>query len=218
MCNLLLIALCSRRSKVVFWFWTFELVSSVVQKSLSSAQSLMQQKNVADSVSGFLFSFQLKLSLLFLFDKFLVVWKKKSCRRSFGSSFAWNTNSFWYNKVNFRNKLRQRKPKSSSVGFEPATSGLEVKRSIHCTTRTSGLREYNLQSISGIGMKALCTCFSFLTWLIQTDRIKTTYQFWSLRFLARRLCPAVVNPVVLLAVELQVSLLDLLCLMFFFLF
>ena len=76
-----------------------------------------------------------------LFDKFLVVGKKKSCRRSFGSSFAWNTNSFWYNKVNFRNKLKQRKPKSSSAGFEPATSGLEVQRAIHCATRTSGRSE-----------------------------------------------------------------------------
>ena len=46
-------------------------------------------------------------------------------------------NSFWYNKVNFRKKLKQRKPKSSSPGFEPATSGLEVQRAIHCATRTS---------------------------------------------------------------------------------
>ena len=46
-------------------------------------------------------------------------------------------NSFWYNKVNFRNKLKQLKPKSSSAGFEPATSGLEVQRAIHCATRTS---------------------------------------------------------------------------------
>ena len=27
-------------------------------------------------------------------------------------------------------------------------------------------------------MKALCTCFSFSSWLIQTDRIKTPYQFF----------------------------------------
>ena len=67
-------------------------------------------------------------------------------------------------------------------------------------------------------MKALCTCFSFLSWFIQTDRIKTPYHFLSLRSLARRLCHAVVNPVVLLALELQFSLLDLLCLVFLFLF
>ena len=54
----------------------------------------MERKNVANSVSGFVSSFQLHISLLFFFDKFLVVPKKKSCRRSFGSSFAWNTNSF----------------------------------------------------------------------------------------------------------------------------
>ena len=78
---------------------------------------------------------------IFLFHKFLVVRKKKSCRRSFGSSFAWNTDRFWYNKVNFRNKLKQLKPKSSSAGFEPATSGLEVQRAIHCATRTSGMSE-----------------------------------------------------------------------------
>ena len=81
----------------------------------------------------------------FLFDKFLVVGKKKSCRRSFGSSFAWNTNSFWYsfwyNKVNFRNKLKQRKPKLFLAGFEPATSAIEVQRAIHCATRTSGMCE-----------------------------------------------------------------------------
>ena len=81
----------------------------------------------------------------FLFDNFLVVGKKKSCRRSFGSSFAWNTNSFWYsfwyNKVNFRNKLKQRKPKLFSAGFEPATSAIEVQRAIHCATRTSGMSE-----------------------------------------------------------------------------
>ena len=35
------------------------------------------------------------ITAFFLFDKFLVVWKKKSCRRSFGSSLAWNTNSFY---------------------------------------------------------------------------------------------------------------------------
>ena len=78
---------------------------------------------------------------IFLFHKFLVVRKNKSCRRSFGSSFAWNPDSFWYNKVNFRNKLKQLKPKSSSAGFEPATSGLEVQRAIHCATRTSGMSE-----------------------------------------------------------------------------
>ena len=133
-------ALCSRRSKVVFWFWTFELVSSVVQKSLSSAQSLMERKNVVDSASGFVFSFQLQLSLLFLFDKFLVVRKKKSCRRSVGSTFLTNTNSFWY-EVNFWNKLKHRKPKSYSPGFEPATSGLEVQRAVHCSTRTSVMSE-----------------------------------------------------------------------------
>ena len=37
----------------------------MVQKSLSSAQMLMERKNVADSVSGFVFSVQLQLSLLF---------------------------------------------------------------------------------------------------------------------------------------------------------
>ena len=76
-----------------------------------------------------------------LFNRFVVVRKKKSCRRSFGYSFAWNTDSFWYNKVNFRNKLKQRKPKSSSAGFEPATSGFEVQRAINCATRTSGMSE-----------------------------------------------------------------------------
>ena len=174
----------------------------------------MERKNVADSVSGFVLSFQLQLSLLFLFDKFLVVRNKKSCRRSFGSSFAWNTNSFWYNKVNFRNKLKQRKPKSSSAGFEPATSGLEIQRDIHCATRTFGMNECYLKRLSGIGMKALYTCCSFSSWIIQTDRIKTPYHFLSLRSLARRLCRAVVNPVVLLAFELQISFLDLLCLIF----
>ena len=126
-------------------------------------------------------------------------------------------NSFWY-KVNFRNKPKQRKPKSSSPGFEPATSGLEVQRAIHCATRTSGICECQLQRVSGIGLKALCTCFSSSSWLIQTDRIKTPYHFLSLRSLARRLCRAVVNPVVLLACELLFSFLELLCLMFLFLF
>ena len=67
-------------------------------------------------------------------------------------------------------------------------------------------------------MKALCTCFSFSSWLIQTDRVRTPYHFLSLRSLARRFCRAVVNPVVLLALELHFSLLDLLCLVFLFLF
>ena len=56
------------------------------------------------------------------------------------------------------------------------------------------------------------------SWLIQTDRIKTPYHFLSLRSLARRLCRAVVNPVVLLAFELQISFPDLLRLMFLLLF
>ena len=182
----------------------------------------MERKSVADSVCGFLFSVQLQLSLLFLFDKFLFVRKKRSCRRSFGSSFAWNTNSFWYNsfwyKVNFRNEPKQRKPKSSSAGFEPETSGLEVQPTIQCATRTSGMSECQLQRVSGIGMKALCTWFYFSSWIIQTDRIKTPYHFLSLRSLARRLCRAVVNPVVLLACEPQFSFLELLRLMFLFLF
>ena len=97
---------------------------------------------------------------IFLFHKFLVV-RKKSCRRSFGSSFAWNTHSFWYNKVNFRNKLKQLKPKSSSAGLEPATSGLDVQRAIHCATRTFGMSECYLKRLSGIRKNALCTCFSF---------------------------------------------------------
>ena len=67
-------------------------------------------------------------------------------------------------------------------------------------------------------MKALYTCCSFSSWLIQTDRIKTPYHFLSLRSLARRLCRAVVNPVVLLAFELQVSFPDLLRLMFLLVF
>ena len=56
------------------------------------------------------------------------------------------------------------------------------------------------------------------SWLVQTDRIKTPYHFFSLRSLARRLCRAVVNPVVLLAFELQISFPDLLRLMFLLLF
>ena len=59
------IALCSRRSKVVFWFWAFELVPSVFEKSLSTAQSLMERNIVAFSVCRFVFSFQLQLWLLF---------------------------------------------------------------------------------------------------------------------------------------------------------
>ena len=72
--------------------------------------------------------------------------------------------------------------------------------------------------MSGIGIKALCTCFSFSSWLIQTDRVRTPYHFLSLRSLARRFCRAVVNPVVLLAFELQFSFPDLLRLMFLLLF
>ena len=40
--------------------------------------------------------------------------------------------------VNFWNKLRHRKPKSSSAGFGSSTSGLEVQRAIDCATRTFG--------------------------------------------------------------------------------
>ena len=134
-------ALCSRRSKVVFWFWTFELVSSVVQKSLSSAQFDGTEERGRFCFWFCVFFSTTIITAFFLFHKFLVVRKKKSCRRSIGSSFAWNPDSFWYNKVNFRNKLKQLKPKSSSAGFEPATSGLEVQRAIHCATRTSGISE-----------------------------------------------------------------------------
>ena len=195
----------------------------------------MERKNVADTVSGFLFSVQLQLSLLFfvrwifgcseeeilsslIWIFFCVKHKQFLIQQFLIHTTAFDTyNSFWY-KVNFRNKPKQRKPKSSSVGFEPSTSGLEVQRTIRCATRSSGISECQLQRVSGIGMKALCTCFSYSSWLIQTDRIKTPYHFLSLRSLARRLCRAVVNPVVLLACELQFSFLELLCLMLLFLF
>ena len=129
---------------MVFWFWTFKLVSSVIKKSLSSAQSLMERKKVADSVSGFVFSFLLRLSLLFFsLQKSLAVRRKKSRRRSFGSSFAWNKELSI--QVNFWNKLRHRKPKSSSAGFGSSTSGLEVQRAIDCATRTFGMSECYLK-------------------------------------------------------------------------
>ena len=63
--------------------------------------------------------------------------------------------------VNFWNKLRHRKPKSSSAGFGSSTSGLEVQRAIDCATRTFGMSECYLKRLSGIRMNALCTCFSF---------------------------------------------------------
>ena len=63
--------------------------------------------------------------------------------------------------VNFWNKLRHRKPKSSSAGFGSSTSGLEVLRAIDCATRTFGMSECYLKTLSGIRMSALCTCFSF---------------------------------------------------------
>ena len=49
---------------------------------------------------------------------------------------SWN--SFWY-KLIIPIKLKRRKPKSSSAGFGPAISGLEVQRAIHCFTMDSAM-------------------------------------------------------------------------------
>ena len=92
-------------------------------------------------------------------------------------------------------QIRHRKPKSSSAGFGSSPSGLEVQRAIDCATRTFGMSECYLKRLSGIRMNALCTCFSFSSSFIKTDRIKTAYHFLSVRSLTRRLCRAVVNPV-----------------------
>ena len=43
---------------------------------------------------------------------------------------------------------------SSSAGFEPATSGLEVRRAIHCATKTGDLKSYgswNLALVASVG-------------------------------------------------------------------
>ena len=48
------------------------------------------------------------------------------------------SNSFWY-KLIIPIKLNRRKPKSSSAGFGPAISGLEVQRAIHCSTMDSAM-------------------------------------------------------------------------------
>ena len=72
-----------------------------------------------------------------------------------------------------------------------------------------------LESLNGIGMKSLRTCF-FSSSVFDQPKTSRHHCFSSVRFLARKICGAIVFSVALLALELQFSLAFFWCLMFLF--